>query len=231
MKEIFKRKRRLSKDGSVHVTDEIINTQTHIIAAIFALLGFVILVVKSSIMGKVWHIVSFSIYGFSLFVLFLFSSMHHGINASKKTESLFRLFDYFAIYPLIAGTFTPLCLVLVRNWFGWSILGMIWSLAIIGLTIKAIFPLLPKWYSNTIYISMGWIGGILALPLLKVLDIYGLLLLLLGGVFYSIGFIIFIIEKPNPLPGKFGFHEIWHILVILGSLSFYLLMFFFVLPY
>ncbi|MBN2546901.1 MAG: hemolysin III family protein [Spirochaetes bacterium] len=228
--DIFKKKK-LSKDGSINVTDEIINTQTHMIGAIFSLFGLVVLIVKSSIASKPWHIVSFSIYGASLLLVFLASTLHHGVNSSPKIEFIFKLFDYFAIFPLIAGTYTPLCLILLKNWLGWSVFGVVWALAVIGIVIKAIYPDIPRWFSSTIYITMGWVGTVIAIPLFKYLKLSGIVLLVLGGIFYSAGFIIYNIEKPNPIKGKFGFHEIWHILVMLGALSHYLMMYFIVLPY
>jgi len=220
-----------SKDGSKFVTDEIFNTASHLSGSIASLLGMVLLIVKSSVLGDPWKIVSFSIYGITLLMVFFASAMHHGINSSKKTEEFLKLLDYSAIFPLIAGTFTPLCLVTLRTPIGWSVLGVIWGLAIIGITIKVIFPKIPKWTTNTIYISMGWIGGILAIPLFSKIGIVGFLYLLLGGILYSVGSAIYYSEKPNPVPGKFGFHEIWHIFVIAGALFHYLLMFFIVLPF
>lgn len=220
----------VSKDGSPHTTDEVFNTVSHLAGAIFSLLGLVILVVQASVKGDPWLIVAFSIYGLSLFLVLISSTLHHGINGSEKVEHLLKLFDYLAIFPLISGTFTPLCLVLLRTPMGWSIFGVIWGLAIVGMIIKCIFPHIPKWVSSTIYISMGWMGFIIALLLFKTIGILGILYLSLGGIFYSIGFIVFNLEKPNPVPGKFGFHEIWHILVILGAFSHFLLMYFIVLP-
>jgi len=223
--------RKKSKDGSVYVTDEKFNTASHIIGLILSLLGVVILIVQSSIKCKVWHIVSFSIYGITLILLFLASSLHHGIFARKKIENIFKQFDYIAIFPLIAGTFTPFCLILLRNPIGWSIFGVIWTTAIVGIIIKAIFPNLPKWLTHTLYIGMGWLGLFIAIPLIKIIGVIGVGLIALGGVLYTTGAIIYYLEKPNPLPEKFGFHEIWHIFVLLGSTSFYFVFYFFVLPY
>lgn len=225
-------KRTKSKDGSINVTDEVFNTISHMAGAIFSLVGLVVLVVFSSVMANPWKIVGFSIYGFSLFFLFLFSCLHHGVEGKEKTEELLRLFDYIAIFPLIAGTFTPLCLVILHNNpLGWSIFGVIWAIAAVGIILKAALPKLPKWVFMTLYISMGWIGAIIVIPLFPRIQWQGVSLIALGGVFYTIGAVIFTREKPNPLPGKFGFHEIWHIFVILGALSHFLLMFFYVLPY
>ena len=221
---------KLSKDDSIHVTDEVINTQIHLIGTILAILGTAILIVKASITSDNWHIVSFSIYGASLIALFLASTLHHGINADKKIEFVLKLFDYFSINSLIAGTFTPLCLIFLRNWLGWTVFGVIWFLAAFGIAIKAVIPKIPKWFTNTLYISMGWIGVVIAIPLFKLIKFEGIGLLLTGGIFYSVGFIIYNIEKPNPVKGKFGFHEIWHILVLLGAASHYFMMLNIVLP-
>jgi hemolysin III len=221
--------KKLSKDGSIHVTNEIINSITHLAGSIFSILGVAILIVKSSVINNPWYIVSFSIYGASLILLFLASTLHHAIDSTAKIMKLLKLADYLAIFPLIAGTFTPICLVLLRDPFGWTVLGVIWGIAIIGMVIKAIFKNIPKWVTNTFYICMGWIGGVLTVPFYQQTGLLGFGLLLSGAFFYTLGFIIYNIEKPNPLPGIFGFHEIWHILVMLGALSHYLMMYFCVL--
>lgn len=221
----------LSKDGSIHVTDEVINTVTHMTGAIFSLLGTVLLIVLSAEQGKPWHIVSFSIYGFSLIFLFLASSFHHGLQLSKKINELFRQFDYFAIYILIAGTYTPLCLIMNRTPWGWSIFGVVWLLAAIGITIKAVFPDIPGWVSHTLYISMGWAGAVLIVRSIPLLGTLGSVLILSGGILYTLGAGIYYIEKPNPVPGKFGFHEIWHLFVLAAAALHLLFMYIVVLPF
>lgn len=222
---------KLSKDGSIHVTDEVINTITHTAGAIFSLLGLVLLVVLSSIQGKVWHIVGFSIYGFSLFTLFLASAFHHGINSTEKINEFFRLFDYLSIFTLIAGTYTPLCIIFSRDGWGWSVFGVVWALAGAGIAIKAVFPSIPKWFTNTLYVCMGWVGAFLVFHVYNQITLNGLILIIAGGVLYSIGAVIFYIEKPNPVPGKFGFHEIWHLFVLAGALTHFAFMFFIALPF
>ena len=223
--------RKLSKDGSIHVTDEIINTITHTAGAIFSLLGMVLLIVLSSEAGKVWHIVGFSIYGLSLFTLFIASAFHHGIDGSEKINSFFRLFDYLSIFMLIAGTYTPLCIIFARDGWGWSVFGVVWALAAAGIAIKAVFPKVPKWFTNTLYVCMGWVGAVLIFHVFNDIGITGFLLILIGGVLYSAGAVIFYIEKPNPVPGKFGFHEIWHFFVLAGALTHFAFMFFIALPF
>lgn len=223
-------KREYSKDGSIYITNERINTITHLSGTIFSILGAVILIEMSGVKRNPWAIVSFSIYGLSLISLFLASTFHHGIDSNKKTETLLKKIDYITIFPLIAGTFTPICLIIYRSIIGWSILGVIWGIAAAGISGKSIFPSIPKWVSNTVYISMSWIGIFLAGPVYNNTGIPGLSLLLAGGLFYTSGFTIYTIEKPNLIKGIFGFHEIWHILVILGALSHYLLMYLYILP-
>lgn len=227
------RKRELpsrSKDGSIHVTDEIINTVTHMIGAVFSLLGMVLLIVISSSKGDPWSIVSFSIYGLSLLLLFLASTFHHGLNLSPKMNELYRLFDYLAIYFLIAGTYTPFCLILSRNVWGWSVFGVIWTLAAVGITIKSVFPEVPRWVSHTLYLSMGWVGAVLLVKLIPVMGIKGFFLVAAGGIMYTVGAAVYYFEKPNPVPGKFGFHEIWHLLVLAGAAFHFMFMYLILLP-
>lgn len=185
--------KKLSKDGSKHVTDEIINTMSHMSGAIFSLLGTVLLIALSASSGKIWHIVAFSIYGFSLIMVFLFSSLHHGINGSEKLNDFFRLFDYLSIFVLIAGTYTPLCLIFSRDTWGWSVFGVVWFLAIMGISIKVIFPSIPKWFTNTVYVCMGWVGVVLVFHAFKDIGLIGFLFILTGGIIYSIGAVIFYI--------------------------------------
>jgi len=222
--------RELSKDKSPHVTDEIFNTASHLTGAILAVLGTVLLVVEAAAAGKIWHIISFAIYGLSLLLLFIASSLHHGIDASPRTEEVLRTFDYLAIFPLIAGTYTPFCLVVLRGTLGWSVFGVVWGVAIVGIVMKAAIRSLPKWVSNTFYLTLGLMSVVMVVPLFSALNITAVALLLLGGIFYIAGNVIFTIEKPNPLPGKFGFHEIWHIFVLAGAFLHYLIMYLYILP-
>ena len=153
---------------------------------------------------------------------------------TKKVEERLRLLDYLAIYPLIAGTFTPLCLVFLHDTvIGWSFFGVAWFLSLLGmfLTINNGVQRIPKWFSMTMYITIGWIGGFLMLWLLPYIQISGMMLFLSGGLAYTVGGIIYVKESPNPYPGVFGFHEIWHIFVVLGAAFHYFVMYFYVLPW
>lgn len=221
---------RLSKDGSRHVTDEKINTCTHLAAAVFALLGAVMLIAKAGLQGKPLHVVSFSIYGFSLVFMFIASVLHHGVNSGRRLEGFLVVLDYSAIFLLIAGTITPVSLVVLHGVFGWSLFGVAWALAIGGIVLKAVFPAVDKWITSTLYLAMGWLGVLAAVPVYRQLGWMPLLFLALGGILYSAGAFVFSLEKPNPLPGRFGFHEIWHLFVISGAASHFVFLYFFVLP-
>jgi hemolysin III len=220
----------LSRDGSRHVTNEVINTVSHLAAACFALLGSVLLIAQASVHSKPWSIAAFSIYGASLVALFTFSTLHHGLNGSKRVNSLLRTLDYAAIFALIGGTVTPISLILYRNIYGWSIFGVVWAIAALGITLRAVHHALPKHITNTLFIVLGWLPAVLVLVGGTSLPFGALALLGVGGVLYSGGFVLFVAERPNPKPGVFGFHEIWHILVALAATSHYLFMYWYVLP-
>lgn len=222
---------RLSKDGSPHVTDEIWNTIISGSGALLALLGGTWLIYRAAHTATAWHVVGFLIYGVGLFGLFLMSALHHGLHGSPKTNHLLRQIDYCAIFVMIAGTYTPFCLILMRTALGWGILAVIWLAALIGIAIKTRYPLIHRRSITAFYSGMGWFGVLLAYPVYRLIGWEGLGLLLLGGVLYSAGTFIYSSEKPNPFPGKFGFHEIWHLFVLLGASSHYLLILIYLLPY
>jgi hemolysin III len=212
----------------IEINDEIISSIIHFVGLLFAIVAITFLIVYSSLMRDPWKIVSFSIYGITLILLFLFSSLYHGINHSKSAKEKLRYFDYAAISLTIAGTFTPVCLTLLRGFFGWTVFGIIWFFAIMSIILRSGFKA-PIWITSPTYIVMGWLAILIAFPIYK-LNINAFKLLLLGGLFYTLGFIIFSAQKPTIIENKFTFHEIWHILVLLGAISHFLMMFFYILP-
>lgn len=223
-----------SRDGSVYVTDEVINAATHLAASMFSLLGTVLLVGKASAQREPWKIVSFSIYGASLLFLFVASTLHHSITSTERVENFLRMLDYLAIYPLIAGTFTPLCLVFFHDSvIGWSFAMVVWALAIMGMIMTVnIFHKIPKWLSTTLYVTLGWLGACMAYWLIPVLGIGGFAWFLVGGIFYTVGGYIYSTECLGIIvPGQIGFHEVWHVFVIVGALCHYWLMWHYVLPW
>ncbi|HSA59601.1 MAG TPA: hemolysin III family protein [bacterium] len=215
----------LSKDGSVHVTDEFYNTLISSVGAILAAIGSFFLVSGAWRGSRPGAVLGFSIYGLTLINMFVSSALHHGVNGSPKTNHHLRQLDYFAIFMLIAGTFTPFCLIVLRNSLGWSVLGIIWSLAVTGIAFKAFVPHAPKWLLTSLFIGMGWLGLMIVKPVSRAIHWQGISALVLGGVFFTVGGLIYALEKPNPVPGRFGFHEIWHCFVFAGAASHFFLFF------
>ncbi|MDQ0426409.1 MULTISPECIES: PAQR family membrane homeostasis protein TrhA [Cellulomonas] len=218
-----------SRDGSVHVTDERINTVTHLVASCFALVGAALLVVQASLGGDPWTIVGVAVYGASVLTLFVASTLHHGIDRGPRVNEVLRTLDYDSVFLLIAGTMTPLVLVLFRTPYGWTVLGAVWAVAVAGIVLRSLVRDLPKYVTNTLYIALGWmpvllVGSGVSLPA------GAYVLMAAGGLLYSVGFVIFVVERPNPVPGVLGFHEIWHVLVVLAAVLHYLLVYRYVLP-
>jgi hemolysin III len=220
----------LSRDGSKHVTDEVINTATHLAAGCFALFGSILLIAQAIQADKIWNTVGFIVYGLALVSLFTFSTLHHGLNLSERTNRLMRTFDYLSIFVLIGGTVTPIVLVLYRNLFGWTVLAVVWAIIALGITLRATFHDLPKYITSTLFIVLGWLPALLVVIGGADLAPYAVALLAAGGFLYTTGLVLFAMEWPNPLPGRFGFHEIWHIMVALAAFCHYMFMYFFVLP-
>ncbi|WP_298890026.1 hemolysin III family protein [uncultured Serinicoccus sp.] len=217
-----------SRDGSVHVTDERINTISHLVGSCFALLGSALLIAQAAATGDPWRIVGLSVYAACLVTLFVASTAHHGLDRGPRVNELLRTLDYTSVFGLIAGTVTPIVLVLERTVAGWAVLGTVWGIAGIGIAARSVWTDLPKWVTNTLYIVLGWMPVVLVLTGLT-LPLGALALMAAGGVVYSVGFVIFILERPNPVPGVFGFHEIWHLLVMIAAALHFLLMYAYVL--
>ena len=218
-----------SRDGSVHVTDERFNTVSHLFAACFALVGAALLISQASEQADPWKIVGFGVYGLSVVTLFVSSTLHHGIDRGPRVNEVLRTLDYDSVFLLIAGSVTPLVLVLFRTTYGWTVLGAVWVIATIGIVMRSLLRELPKYVTNTLYIALGWLP-VLLIGAGRSLPVGALALMAAGGVVYSVGFVVFVVEKPNPRPGTFGFHEIWHAMVVVAALLHYLLMYLYVLP-
>ncbi len=211
------------------MTDERFNTVSHMFTACFALVGAALLISQAGAQGDPWKIVGLSVYGLSLVSLFVASTVHHGLDRGPRTNEVLRTLDYDSVFFLIAGTVTPLVLVLFRTTYGWTVFGAVWAIAALGIVLRSVLRQLPKHVTNTLYIALGWVT-VLLVGANGSLPPGALALMAAGGLVYSAGFVIFVVEKPNPWPGVFGFHETWHLLVVLAALLHYLLMYFYVLP-
>jgi len=203
--------------------EELANTITHAIGVGLSIAGLVLLVVRASMGGDAWQIVSFSIYGSSLILLYLASTLYHAFNAPRVKEIL-RLMDHSAIYLLIAGTYTPFLLVTLRGPWGWSLFGTIWGLAIAGIIFKIIFGHKYEIVSTAFYLLMGWVVIIAVKPLLAALPTAGFLWLLAGGLAYSFGVIFYAWEKLAYN------HAIWHVFVMTGSFLHFFAVLFYLSP-
>jgi len=185
----------------------------------------VILIVFASIWGNAYHIVSFTIFGVGLVLLYLFSTLYHWLNISEKGISIFRKFDHIMIYVLIAASYTPVCLVPMRGPWGWSLFGIIWGFAILGIILSSVWIKAPRALTTAIYLMMGWVVIIAIYPLIKTFSmanlLYSLWWLIAGGIFYTIGGIIYALKLPKKIFKCWGFHEIFHIFVMLGSACHY----------
>lgn len=197
------------------------NSISHLIGAALALVGLTLLVVLAARQGDPWKIVSFSIYGTTLLLLYTFSALYH--SSHGKAKKVFRKFDHLSIYLLIAGTYTPFSLITLRGGWGWSIFGAIWCLAILGIVLDSLPQKGQRVLSLIIYIFMGWFILIALKPLLRALPLMGFAWLLLGGVFYTIGVVFYALDERVR-----HFHGIWHLFVLAGSLSHYFTVLFYV---
>jgi hemolysin III len=196
---------------------EPVNGLTHFFAAILAVFGLIVLLVLG--WQSLSRLISFSVYGISLILLFAASAAYHLVKARPKVLGILRKLDHAAIFILIAGTYTPFCVVMFSGFWRWGLLTIIWSLAIIGILVKMFIINGPRWLSAGIYIVMGWLCLAAVGEMLRVLPLGALAWLIAGGLTYTLGAVVYITKAMNFLPGKFGFHEIWHIFVILGALA------------
>jgi len=203
----------------------------HFLAVILSLIGTYILIYNSLYpVLRFWHVVSFTVFGLGLILLYTASTLYHWLPVSKAAKRMLRKFDHFMIFILIAATYTPVCVIPLRGPWGWFIGVSIWLLALFGIAVDYFYVSAPRKFTAAIYIVMGWFVIIAIWPVLNILKLNGFLWLLAGGLFYTFGGMIYARKKPDPWPEVFGFHEIFHIFVVLGSLFHFGLMYYHVLP-
>jgi len=203
--------------------EEKLNVISHGIGLILSIVALVLLVVNANTYGSTWHIVSFSIYGASLIVLYSASTLYHYVQSPKLRYRL-NIFDHAAIYILIAGTYTPFALVVLKGWVGWTIFGVSWGMAISGVVLKLFYTGKYDKISTAAYVLMGWLVIFAIKPLVANFSFEGLMWLLSGGLFYTFGALLYSMKRI-----KYN-HAIFHIFVLLGSFSHFIAVFFYVLP-
>lgn len=192
---------------------------THAAGALLSVAALTVMVVVAVNHKTTWHVVSYSIFGTSLILLYTASSFYHLLPFGEHGVKIMQEVDHTMIYVLIAGTYTPFCLVTLRGPWGWSMFGIIWGLAVAGIVTKFAWKTAPRIFRVIFYLVMGWLAIILIFPLYKVAPEGTIQWLMVGGLFYSIGAIFYATKWPNPIPKMFGFHEIWHLFVMGGSFS------------
>lgn len=191
--------------------EEVFNAVSHGFGIIFGIVALILLVAKAELRESILQIVSVSVYGTTLILMYSASTLYHALPL-PKAKALFRIIDHSTIYLLIAGTYTPLMLVSIGGAWGWSLFGVIWGLALIGLFYKSFF--MGKWpaFSVTLYIAMGWLAIVAIKPLIADLPSAALVWLIIGGLCYTLGVIFFALDHKI----KF-FHALWHLFVLAGS--------------
>jgi hemolysin III len=203
--------------------EEVANATTHGIGLLLSVIGSTILIVFSSLYGSTTHIVTFSIYGISMVILFTSSTLLHALPRGKAKD-VFEVLDHSSIYLFIAGSYTPLTLIVVQGVLGWVIFGLVWGIAIFGIIFKYFFVKQYIFASTALYIVMGWLIIFAISDILTNVPTKGVILLVVGGLTYTIGSIFYVWRL-------FPFHHaVWHVFVLIGSIVHFLVVLLYVLP-
>jgi len=194
---------------------EPVNGLTHLGGAVAAVFGQIALLAVAS--SGIEKVISVIVYGVSLVALFSASATYHLVKARPKTVEILRKLDHSAIYLLIAGTYTPICVNAFSGFYRWGLLAIVWSIAFAGILVKVFFIEEPRWVSATVYGIMGWLSVSAIGQMLTALSPMTLAWLIVGGVVYTLGGVVYATKLFDFAPGKFGYHEVWHIFVLAGA--------------
>ncbi|MEY8356656.1 hemolysin III family protein [Lachnospiraceae bacterium 54-53] len=202
---------------------------THFTAMILALIAATPLLIKASSAGTL-HLAALTVFIMSMILLYAASTIYHTLDISPRINKLLKKIDHMMIFILIAGTYTPVCLIVLGDRTGWGLLALVWGIAVSGIVIKACFIMCPKWFSSSIYIAMGWACVLAFSKIMDALPPAAFIWLLAGGIIYTVGGIIYALKLPlfNSRHKSFGSHEIFHLFVMGGSFCHYILMYKFV---
>ena len=212
------------KDTHVYTKkEEVVNAITHGIGVLLSITALVFLVMFAVQNGSTWHVVTFTIYGVTMLLLYLSSTLVHSF-PEGKLKDLFEIFDHAAIYLFIAGTYTPFTLIVINGALGWTLLGIVWGIAIVGIVFKSFFVKKFMYISTVLYIAMGWLIVIGWNPLVNTLPTAGITLLVVGGLLYTIGAIFYVWR------GFTFHHAVWHLFVLAGSVTHFFAILFYVTP-
>lgn len=218
---IMKKNSRLKEPGSAI---------THFIGMMMAIFAALPLLIKASHQPDRVHIVSLGIFIVSMILLYAASTIYHSFDINPRINKILKKCDHLMIFVLIAGSYTPICLIVVQGTLGWKLLALIWSFALIGIIIKMFWINCPKWFSSVIYIAMGWTCVLCFTQIINNLTMKGFAWLLAGGIIYTIGGVIYALKLPmfESRHKNFGLHEIFHLFVMGGSVCHFVLMYYFV---
>lgn len=203
--------------------EEIAHAITHGLGVVLAIIGLTVLVARATLYGNIWHIVSSAVFGATLVLMYMASTLFHSIPL-PRAKHILRVIDHTSIYFLIAGTYTPFTLVTLHGTWGWSLFALTWCLALFGAAFKIFYTGRFEKLSLAVYIGMGWCIVIAIKPLLESLDTGGLILMLLGGLSYTGGVAFYVFESMR------YHHAIWHVFVLAGSVLHYFAVLFYVIP-
>ncbi len=198
---------------------------THFIGIVLAVFGLIALLNRTGYPFTIWHAVSFSIFGVAMVLLYGASTLYHWLPLHGKQLEIFRKVDHIMIFVFIAASYTPICLVTLHGAWGWWILCSVWGVTIAGLFLKIFWLHAPRYFSTGIYLFMGWIIVVGTWPLVNTMALSGLVWMAIGGLFYSVGAVIYALKKPDPWPKIFGFHEVFHVFIMFGSFSHFWMMY------
>ncbi|MGI8688050.1 MAG: PAQR family membrane homeostasis protein TrhA [Thermomicrobiales bacterium] len=193
------------------------NGLTHLAGILLSVIAMGVLLAIGVRMDNVLALIGLIIFGLSQIALYTASTLHHSLSLSPRGNARLLRFDCTMVIVLIAGTYTPVCLLALHGVWRWGLLGVIWGLVLVGLIMMTYWMDAPRWASTTFYILLGWVGVLAAPALFRALPPAGVIWMLAGGVVYTVGAFIFVFERPNLIPGKFDAHALWHLFVLGGS--------------
>ena len=208
-----------------------VSALTHFIGFLAAVPCTIILIYTAAKEATPTHVISMAVFGAALISLYAASSIYHTLNISEKATAILRRVDHMMIFVLIAGTYTPVCLLPLRGPWGWSILVLVWGSAIAGIALKALWMDAPRWLSSMLYVLMGWLVMIAFVPLINSVPAGGIALMVSGGVTYTLGAVIYALKRPKFNFKFFGFHELFHLFVMAGSAFHVVFMFKYMIAY
>jgi len=194
-----------------------ISAGTHFIGFLLLIPVITWLIARSYYEATMLHVVAFSVFGLSVLLLYAASTLYHALPVTKEIEMRLKRIDHMMIFVLIAGSYTPVCLINLRGIVGWTLLACVWAFAIAGIVLKAVWISAPRWLSTAIYVIMGWLVVFAFYPLEKSIPLSGLVLLAIGGIIYTMGAVIYGLKLPIFNFKSFGFHEIFHLFVMGGT--------------